>query len=158
MDDAQILRRLAELGLELPDPPAPVASYVPCVISGGFAFVAGQVPQVDGRVMHPGHVGQAVGEEQAAESAARAALQALSVLRAELGGSFDRLERIVQVTVYVSAPPGFSGQPQVANGASDLLVSVLGDEGRHARAAIGVSSLPLRAPVEVAVTAAVGPA
>lgn len=157
MDDAAVLQRLADQGLELPPPPQPVASYVPVVVSGTAAFVAGQVPIIDGVVLHAGHLGDQVSIEQGAEGASRAALQALSALRAALG-SFDRLRRIVQVTVYIASTPEFGDHPKVANGASDLLVAVLGEEGKHARAAIGMSSLPLGGSIEVVVVAEVNPA
>src|SRR5207253_7038839 len=107
-----------------------------------------------GRALYPGHVGAEVSVEQAQEAARRCALQALAALKAELG-SLDRLRRIVQLTVYVASAPGFTEHPQVANGASDLLVEVLGEAGRHARAAVGVSELPVGLPVEVVVTAEV---
>jgi enamine deaminase RidA (YjgF/YER057c/UK114 family) len=161
MSDQQILARLSELGLELPPPPRAVASYVPVRVSGKLAFVAGQVPMVDGVVMHAGRLGEPSGEgdevasvtvEQGAEAARQGALQALAALGEALG-SFERLAGIVQVTVYVWGEPGFGGHPAVANGASDLLVDLLGEAGRHARAAVGVASLPLGASVEVAVTA-----
>jgi enamine deaminase RidA (YjgF/YER057c/UK114 family) len=158
MDDGEILDRLAARGLALPDPPAAVASYIPCVVHGTAAYVAGQIPMVDGSVVNPGIVGDRVSLDEAADGARRAALQALSALRDALGGSFDRVERIVKVQVFVAAVPGFVDHPKVANGASDLLVEVLGEDGRHARAAVGVPSLPLNAPVEVVVTAAVRPA
>jgi len=154
MNDPEILTRLSELGIELPPPPRPMAAYVPCVVADGLAFVAGQVPMSSGSVLHPGHVGDDVTVEDAAAAARQAALQALSVLRDALGG-FDRLERIAQVTVFVSATPDFVDHPSVANGASELFVQVLGEAGEHARAAVGMSSLPLGASVEVAVTAAV---
>jgi enamine deaminase RidA (YjgF/YER057c/UK114 family) len=157
MNDQEILDRLSGLGERLPDPPAAVASYLPCVVHGSMAYVAGQIPTEDGTILHPGIVGDRVSVEDAAGAARRCALQALSALREGLGGSLDRLERIVQVIVFVSAVPGFVDHPAVANGASDLLAEVLGDDGRHARAAIGVTSLPLDAPVEVVVTAAVRP-
>lgn len=152
--DDDVWRRLDEMGLVLPAPPQALAAYVPCVIHGGVAYVAGQVPMDEGSLVSPGIVGLDVSIDEAALAARRAALQALSVLRAALG-TLDRLERLLQVTVYVAAPAGSSEHPQVANGASDLFVEVLGDEGRHARAAVGVSSLPLGSSVEVAVTAAV---
>jgi enamine deaminase RidA (YjgF/YER057c/UK114 family) len=158
MNDDAILERLEQRGLELPPPPTAVAAYVPCVVHGELAFVSGQVPIVDGVVLHPGHLGDRVDAQEGAEAARRAALQALSALRHALGGSFARLERIVQVTVFVAAVPDFVDHPKVANGASELLVEVLGDAGQHARAAVGMASLPLGASVEVAVTAAVGPA
>jgi enamine deaminase RidA (YjgF/YER057c/UK114 family) len=154
MDDDAILGRLTELGLDLPPPPVPVAAYVPVRISGPTAYVAGQVPMIDGRVMHPGRLGPDghVSNDEGRAAAEQAALQALSALRAALG-SFDRLSGISQVTVYLSTTPGFADHAQVANGASELLVAVLGDEGRHARAAVGMASLPLDASVEVVVTA-----
>lgn len=157
MNDDAILERLEQLGLELPPPPVALAAYVPCVVQGDLAYVSGQVPLVDGTVMYPGHLGDRVDAAEGAEAARRAALQALSALRHGLGGSLDRLERIVQVTVYVAAVPDFVDHPKVANGASDLLAEVLGDPGQHARAAVGMASLPLGASVELALTAAVLP-
>ncbi len=154
MSEEGILARLAELGLALPGPPQPVASYVPVVVAGGLAFVAGQIPMEEGVVLHPGRLGSEVSVEEGREAARRCALQALAALRAGLG-SLDRLARIVQVTVFVASAPGFTDQPEVANGASDLLVEVLGEEGRHARAAVGVAELPRGAPVEVALVAEV---
>ncbi|MGH2539253.1 MAG: RidA family protein [Actinomycetota bacterium] len=155
MDDQQILDRITELGLELPPAPAPVASYIPIRVAGKTAYVAGQVPFVDGSVGYPGRLGDPatpVTVEDAARGARLAALQVLSVLRDALG-SFEPLAGIAQVTVYVASAPDFVDHPQVANGASDLLVDVLGEAGRHARAAVGMSSLPLGASVEVAATA-----
>ena len=148
--------RLSELGLELPPPPKPVASYVPVAIAGSLAFVAGQVPLLDGEIEHPGHVGAEVTAAQAKDSARRVALQALSALREALGG-FERLVRIVKVEVFVASAPGFTDQPLVANGASDLLAEVLGEPGRHARAAVGVAELPLDACVELTLVAEITP-
>jgi enamine deaminase RidA (YjgF/YER057c/UK114 family) len=156
MDVNAIADRLSELGIELPPPPAAIASYVPCVVHGGLAFVAGQIAMHDGAVLHPGHLGDRVTIEDGADAARRAALQALSALQAAAGG-FGRVERIVQVSVFVASTPDFVDHPKVANGASDLLVEVLGDEGKHARAAIGVASLPLGASVELTLMAAVTP-
>jgi enamine deaminase RidA (YjgF/YER057c/UK114 family) len=152
MSDEDVLRRIADLGLELPPVPQPVAAYVPLRVAAGLAFVAGQVPIVDGVVMHPGLLGRDVSLERGQAAARRAALQALAALRGELG-SFDRVAQIVQVTVYVASMPAFTEHPQVANGASEFLIEVLGERGRHARAAVGMASLPLGACVEVAVTA-----
>jgi enamine deaminase RidA (YjgF/YER057c/UK114 family) len=157
VNDAEIMQRIAADGLELPPAPRPVAAYVPVIVSGGLAFVAGQVPMSDGQVLHPGHLGDDVSIDDGYDGARRAALQALSALR-EAFGSFERLRRIVQVTVYVAATAEFADHPKVANGASDLLVAALGDDGKHARAAVGMSSLPLGACVEVAVTVEVDPA
>jgi enamine deaminase RidA (YjgF/YER057c/UK114 family) len=147
--------RLLELGIELPPAPAPVASYVPVSVAGDLAFVAGQVPIEDGMVMLVGRLGEEVALEQGQAAARRCALQAVSALRDALG-SLDRVVQIPQVTVYVASVPGFIDQPKVANGASDVLVEIFGDAGKHARAAVGVVELPLGAPVEVAVTARVG--
>ncbi len=156
MDETAILAKLSELGIDLPPPPEAIAAYLPVVISAGVAHVAGQVATVDGAVLHPGRLGAGVTLEQGQEAARRCALQALSALRGALGG-FGRLERIAMLTVFVASTPEFTDQPKVANGASDLLVDVLGDRGRHARAAVGVVALPLGASVEVAVTASVVP-
>jgi enamine deaminase RidA (YjgF/YER057c/UK114 family) len=158
MDDRRITDRITELGFELPPPPKPVASYIPVRVAGSLVFVAGQVPAIDGEVMHPGIVGDGDGDvsvDEGADAARQAALQALSALRDALG-TFQTLGGIAQVTVYVASAAGFTRHPAVANGASDLFVDVLGQPGRHARAAIGVSSLPLGASVEVAVTAQLG--
>lgn len=154
MDDAAILSRLFELQLELPSPPTALAAYIPCVVRDGVAYVSGQVPFVAGDVMNPGHLGDRVTIQEGAAAARQAALQALSVMREALNG-FDRLERILQVTVFIASTPDFVDHPKVANGASELLVDVLGDEGRHARAAVGMASLPLASSVELALTAAV---
>jgi enamine deaminase RidA (YjgF/YER057c/UK114 family) len=156
MDDGRpmIEERLSELGIELPPAPAPVASYVPVRMVGALAFVAGQIPLEDGTVSPSGAVEADVTVEQAREGARRCALQALAALREALG-TLDRVLGIVQLTVYVASSPGFTQQPAVANGASDVLVEILGEAGRHARAAVGVAELPLGASVEVAVTAEV---
>lgn len=156
MDDAEIDRRLSDLGIELPPAPRPVAAYVPVRFAGDLAFVAGQVPMVDGRVLHAGRLGDPafhLTPEEAKAAAGQAALQALSALREALGGSLDRLRTIAQVTVYLATSPDFVDHPAVANGASELLADVLGEAGSHARVAVGVASLPLGSCVEVAVTA-----
>jgi enamine deaminase RidA (YjgF/YER057c/UK114 family) len=155
VNDADVIKRLEDRGLELPRPPEPIASYIPVSQSGSIAFVAGQVPVEDGRPLHPGRLGATVSIEIGQRAAARAALQALSALRQHLGGSLDRLSRILLVSVFVAAEPEFIEHATVANGASDLLVDVLGPDGRHARATIGVVSLPLGSSVEVAMTAEV---
>jgi enamine deaminase RidA (YjgF/YER057c/UK114 family) len=146
--------RIAELGLDLPAVPRPVASYVPVVIAGGLAFLAGQVPQSEGTLLWSGKVGADLDVEAGVEAARRCALQALAVLREALG-SLDRVRRIVKLTVFVASAPGFTEQPKVANGASDLLADIFGELGRHARSAVGVAELPLGAPVEVEVIAEV---
>jgi enamine deaminase RidA (YjgF/YER057c/UK114 family) len=148
--------RLRELGIELPPPPRPLASYVPVSVSGNLAYVSGQVPMAEGRPLWTGKLGESLDVDAGAEAARRCALQALSALRDALG-SLDRVRGIVRVGVFVASAPGFTDQPKVANGASDLLAEVLGESGRHARVAVGVSELPLGAPVEVEVLAEIVP-
>lgn len=141
-------QRLADLGVELPPAPTPVASYVPVATEGQIAFVAGQVALQDGVPLATGRVGEEVSVEQAQALARRCALQALAALKEELG-TLDRVRRVLKVTVWVACPETFTEHPKVANGASDLLVEAFGDAGKHARAAVGAPSLPLGAPVEV---------
>jgi enamine deaminase RidA (YjgF/YER057c/UK114 family) len=143
--------RLQEMGEVLPAPATPVASYVPVTVSGNLAFVAGQVPMEEGRLLVGGKLGADVDVGAGMEAARRCALQALAALKAELG-SLDRVRRVVKATVFVASAQGFTDQPRVANGASDLLVEVFGEMGRHARSAVGVAELPLGAPVEVELT------
>ncbi len=146
--------RLSDLSIELPPVAAPVASYVPVVVAGGFAFVAGQVPLDDGKPMVTGRLGDDLDTDEGARWARRCGLQCLAALRSELG-SLDRVDRIAQVTVFVASADSYIEQPKVANGASDLFSEVFGDAGKHARAAVGVPVLPLGVPVEVALTATV---
>ena len=144
-----ILDRLSELGISLPDPPKPVASYVPAIQSGSLLYVSGQLPFRDGELMTVGPVPSAVSIESAMEGARWCAINGLAVARQSLDGELDRLRRVVRVGVFVQSDDRFDAQPKVANGASDLLVEVLGDDGRHARAAVGVNALPLDTSVEV---------
>jgi enamine deaminase RidA (YjgF/YER057c/UK114 family) len=146
-----IEERLAELGIELPPAAAPIASYVPVVVSGDHAYVSGQVPIEDGRLLSAGTVGADLSVEQGQAAARRCALQALAALR-DMLGTLDGI-RVVKLDVFVASAPGFTDQPMVANGASDVLVEIFGDEGRHARTSVGVTALPLGASVEVAVIA-----
>lgn len=146
--------RLSALGIELPPVAAPVASYVPVVVSNGFAFVSGQVAMEDGKPIYQGRLGAEISVEEGMEAARRCALQALAALQAELG-SLDRVRRIVKLTVWVASTDSFTNQPRVANGASDLLGEIFGDAGRHARAAVSAPVLPLGVPVEVEVVAEV---
>lgn len=141
--------RLTNLGITLPDAPKPVASYVPVRIHGTQAFVSGQLPYENGRnLAHTGLVPSQVDAETAKAAARRCAINALACLQEALG-SIDRVRGVVKVGVFVASDPGFGGQPGIANGASDLLVEVFGESGRHARAAVGVAALPMNAPVEV---------
>ena len=154
---AVIEERLSELGIELPSAAAPLASYVPVHLAGELAYVAGQVPLEDGSATITGRVGKGVSVEDAQAAARRCALQAVAALRNALG-SLDRVAAIAKVDVFVASAKGFNEQPRVANGASDVLVEIFGEAGKHARAAVGVSELPLGVPVEVAVTARITPA
>jgi enamine deaminase RidA (YjgF/YER057c/UK114 family) len=146
-----IEERLAELEIELPPSAAPVASYVSVKRGSGVAFVSGQVPMEDGAPIAVGKLGAEIDVPRGQELARRCALQALAALRDELG-SLDAVKQVLKVTIFVASTPGFSDQPKVGNGASDLLVEVFGDAGRHARAAVGCVSLPLDVPVEVELT------
>ena len=150
-----IEERLAELGIILPPAPQPVASYIPVKVVGDLAWVAGQIPMQDGAVTVAGKVGGEVTIDDANAGARRCALQALAALQAALG-TLDRVKGIVKLDVFVASATGFTDHPKVANGASDLLVELFGDEGRHARAAVGVPELPLGAAVEVALLVQVG--
>ncbi|PZE30948.1 RidA family protein [Curtobacterium sp. MCLR17_042] len=140
--------RLAELGLTIPAVAAPVAAYVPAVVTGQYVYTAGQLPFVDGALPVTGKVGADVDAETAAAQARVAALNALAAVQS-VAGSLDRVARVVKVTVFVASDPSFTGQPGVANGASTLVGEVFGDDGVHARSAVGVAVLPLDAPVEV---------
>jgi enamine deaminase RidA (YjgF/YER057c/UK114 family) len=150
-----IEERLAELGIVLPPAPQPVASYIPVKVVGDLAWVAAQIPMQEGAVTVAGKVGGEVTIDEANDGARRSALQALSALQAALG-TLDHVRGIVKLDVFVASAPGFTDQPKVANGASDLLVEVFGDQGRHARAAVGVAELPLGAAVEVALLVQLG--
>lgn len=140
--------RLAALGLTLPPVAAPVAAYVPAVRTGNYVYTSGQLPFIDGKLQGTGKVGDAVAPEEAASLARIAALNALAAA-ASVAGGLDAIARVVKVTCFVASAPGFTGQAQVANGASELLIEVLGDAGRHARSAVGMAVLPLDTPVEV---------
>jgi enamine deaminase RidA (YjgF/YER057c/UK114 family) len=139
---------LLELGLTLPTAPKPVASYIPAVRVGSLVFVSGQVPLKDGAMIASGTVPGGVSIEQAQECARQCVLNGLAALKAEIG-DLGKVRRVVRVGVFVACEHGFTDHPKVANGASDLLVRLLGDTGKHARAAVGAPSLPLGAPVEV---------
>ena len=143
--------RLAELGLSLPPVAAPLAAYVPATVSSGHVYTSGQLPSVAGELTHRGKVGAEVSLEDAVQAARTAMLNALAAAASVIGG-LDRIGRVIKVTVFVASDPTFPGQPAVANGASELLGELFGDAGRHVRSAVGVSVLPLDAPVEVELT------
>lgn len=155
MTGDEIEARLAALGLSLPEPAAPVASYVPVVVSGGFAHVSGQLPFIGGKLV-TGRLGEDLTWEAGAEAAQACGLMILSQLKAALG-SLAKVERIVKLGAFVSSAVDFTDQPRVANGASELMAAVFGEAGRHARSAVGVPVLPLGAAVEVDAIVAVRP-
>ncbi len=147
MTDAQIDAKLAELGLKLPEAAAPVGGYVPVVVAGGFAHVSGQIPFVDGELMK-GRLGDSFDIDQGMAAARACALMIVAQLRRALG-SLDRIERFVKLNVFVCSTADFTDQAKVANGASDLVAALFGEDGKHARAAVSTPSLPLGAAVEI---------
>ncbi|WP_446652875.1 RidA family protein [Blastomonas sp.] len=148
--------KLAELGVELPQPAAPVASYVPAVEVGGLLYISGQLPFIGGKVA-TGRLGENVSLEQGEAAARACGIMLIAQMKAALG-SLDRVERIVKLGAFISSTPEFTAQPKVANGASDLMVQVFGPAGQHARSAVGVPVLPLGAAVEIDAIVAVRPA
>lgn len=141
--------KLAELGHALPEVVPPVASYVPAVQSGQHVYVSGQLPMAEGKMLATGKVGAGVSADQAKDLAQRCALNALAAIDSLVG--LENVVKVVKLTGFVASAPGFTGQPGVVNGASDLFGAVFGEAGRHARSAVGVSELPLDSPVEVEV-------
>ena len=140
--------KLAELGLSVPEVAKPVAAYIPALRSGNHVYTSGQLPMRDGSLMLTGKVGGEVTEEEAVECARQCALNAIAAVRAEVG-ELSNVKPIVKVVAFVASTPDFTGQPGVANGASELFGQVFGEAGQHARSAVGVPVLPLDAPVEV---------
>ena len=141
-------QKLKELGLTLPEVAKPVAAYIPAVRTDSIVYSSGQLPMAAGTLKYKGRMGDNISLEEADEAARMCAMNALAAVCAEAGG-IDAIERIVRVTGYVNSTPEFTEQPKVVNGASELMLAIFGDAGRHARSAVGVSSLPLGAPVEV---------
>ncbi len=141
--------RLQALNIVLPTPPAPVASYVPYVVSGKNVYISGQVTLASDGLKYVGIIGKELSIEDGKAAARLCALNVIAQARAACGGDLERVKRIVKVTVFVNAVPGFTQHPEVANGASDLFVEVFGDAGRHARAAVGAGSLPRNVATEV---------
>lgn len=153
---SEIEDRLAKLGLTLPEPAAPVAAYAPVVVAGGMAHVSGQLPFVDGKLV-TGRLGESVSLEDGVVAAQACGVMILAQLKAALG-SLDRVERVVKLGAFVNSTGDFTDQPKIANGASELMVAVFGEIGKHARSAVGVPVLPLGAAVEVDAIVAVRPA
>lgn len=141
--------RLKELGLDIPTPAAPAANYVPFVVSGRQVFLAGQITLWNGELKHVGKLGAGLSLKDGQQAARICALNLIAQAKAACGGDLDRVARWVKINGYVNSTPEFADHPKVMNGASDLLVEVFGDKGRHARAAVGVSSLPFDVAVEV---------
>lgn len=139
---------LNALGLTLPEPPRPVAAYDPAVRSGNLLFISGQLPFVEGKLLKVGKVGTEFTLEEGIEAARTATLNALAIIKQSVG-SLDKVTRVVRLGVHVASASGFTDQPRVANGASELLIAVYGEAGRHARLALGAAELPLGAPVEI---------
>ena len=140
--------KLMEMGLVLPQAPAPVASYVPAVTVGKLVFVSGTLPMKEGKLIFTGKVGREVTPEQGVEAARQTVLNALATLKNHLG-DLEKIKRIIRLGGFVASSEGFTGQSQVLNGASNLLVALFGEKGKHARAAVGAAELPLNAPVEI---------
>ena len=145
-----VTQRLRQLGIELPDVPAPVANYVPWVRQENFVYLAGQIPFLNGELMTPGKVPAEVSIEQGRAAARQCGINLIAALNAACEGDLSRVRRCMRLDGFVASTPGFNQQPAVVNGASDLMVEVFGDAGRHSRTAVGVSELPLNACVEVA--------
>lgn len=144
-----IEKRIAELGLVLPTPAAPIANYVPYVVTGPLVVISGQGPVVGGKIAFTGKLGESLTIEQGQEAARACLLNLLAQLRAACNGDLERVRRVVRLGGFIAAPPGFTQHAQVMNGASDLAVAVFGDAGRHARTTVGVPSLPMDMAVEV---------
>ena len=140
--------RLEALNILLPSPPKPVGSYAPVVITGNLAFVSGQIPIRDGKVIYAGKVSKDLSVEDAQRAARLCIINALAQIKTKLG-SLDRISKIVRVSGFVNSPPEFTDHPKVINGASDLLFEIFGQKGQHTRIAVGVSSLPLNSAVEI---------
>ena len=151
-----IEERLRQMGLELPEPSKPVASYVPCVRAGNLLFVSGQVPREKGVLRFSGHLGGNLNVEEGRQAARMCALNGLSAVKQELG-TLERVRRIVKLTGFVASAAGFTDQPKVVDGASVFLVELFGEKGQHARAAVGVNELPLGSAVELEMIVEVEP-
>lgn len=141
--------RLKELGIVLPAAPKPAANYVPFTVSGNVVYVAGQIPMVDGEIRYQGKVGSDLSVEEGQQVARVCALNIIAQVKAACGGDLDRVTQVLKLGGFVNCPDGFTEQPQVVNGASDLMVEVFGERGRHARFAVGANALPRNVPVEV---------
>lgn len=145
----KIEARLAELGIEIPDAPVPAANYVPFVVSGTLAFVAGQLPIEDGEIKFTGRLGDGMDVDEGYRAARLCGLNLIAQAKAAAEGDLERIKRVVKLGGFVNSAPGFTDQPEVVNGASDLMAEVFGDAGKHARFAVGAPSLPRGVAVEI---------
>ena len=152
---SEVEKRLAAHGIEIPGMLAPVAAYVPFVKSEGFVFISGALPMKAGKLLVAGRVGESISLEEAQNAARQCAVNAMASLKAAVG-DLDRVERIIKIEGYVASAPAFTEQHLVVNAASELFAMAFGEAGKHSRIAVGVTSLPLGAPVELAVTAKIG--
>jgi enamine deaminase RidA (YjgF/YER057c/UK114 family) len=143
-----IEEKLNEMGIEIPVAPRPLASYIPATKAGNLIFTAGQIPMVDGELKYKGKVGKEISLAEGIKAAELCTVNCLSVIKSEVK-NLDNIKRVIKVTVFVNSTNGFTDQPKVANGASDLLVKIFGDNGKHARSAVGVNELPIDSSVEV---------
>ena len=150
-----IADRLRELGIDLPDAPAPVGAYVAWIRTGNLIITSGQLPWQDGEILHAGRLGAEVTDEQGYEAARLAAINAIAQLRDAVDGDLDQVKRIVRLEGYVHCVAGYRGHPQALNGASDLLVEVFGEKGKHTRTALGIADMPLNAPLQLVLWAEV---
>ena len=148
--------RLAELGIDIPTPVAPVANYVPFVKSGSLVSISGQIPMQDGQLAFEGKVGDTVSIDDACAAARLCALNIIAQIKAACDGDLNRMNRVIKLGGFVNCTDGFGGQPQIINAASDLMVDVFGDKGRHSRSAVGTNALPLNVPVEIDALVEVG--
>ena len=153
-----ITTRLAELGIELPEPAAPAANYIPFVVTGNLIFVSGQITVWNGELRHIGRLGENIDIDEGYQAARLCGLNLIAQAKAAAQGDLDKIKRVVKLGGFVNSTPDFTDQPKVANGASELMVAALGEAGKHARSAVGVPVLPLGAAVEVDAIVAVRPA
>lgn len=143
-----IEEKLNELGFTIPEAPKPLAAYIPALLVDSLVFTAGQLPLVNGELLFKGKLGKDVSDEEGIKAAEACLLNCLSVVKSQIK-SLDEIDRIVKLTVFVNSSDGFTAQPKIANGASELLVKIFGEKGKHVRSAVGVNELPINAPVEI---------
>lgn len=143
-----IEKKIKILGYDIPIAPKPLAAYIPATRVGNLIFTAGQLPMIEGKLISEGKLGREVSDEIGIKAAEICALNCLSVIKSEIG-NLEKIEQVVKVTVFVNSAEGFTAQPKIANGASEFLVNVFGEAGKHVRSAVGVNELPINAPVEI---------